>query len=159
MPVWYLVSYWMAWRGPRWDTRWNGFPHMIVVQSCAGTHSALYPDGGPPSWPQQTSFPCYQTPVLPVVCKTCMVGPPQADRTCSRYTHLQYSVFPCSSETKCAYSNSYYSIRLFSRVAIPVVLSHLSNESSRIKQLSSLLMNCPFYLVVLFGFRLSSYMR
>jgi hypothetical protein len=47
MHVWHLVSYWMTWRGPRWDTRWNGLPHMIVVQSCAGTHSALYPDGGP----------------------------------------------------------------------------------------------------------------
>jgi hypothetical protein len=64
--MWHLVvrvSYWMTWRGPRWDTRWYGLPHMIVVQSCAGTHSALYPDGGPPSWPQQTPFPCYQTPV------------------------------------------------------------------------------------------------
>lgn len=53
LDVWHLVvSCWITWRGPRWDTRWNGLPHMIVVQSCAGTHSALYPDGGPPSWPR-----------------------------------------------------------------------------------------------------------
>lgn len=64
MPMWRLVSYWMTWRGPRWDTRWNGLPRMIVIQSCATTHSALFPDGGPPSWSQQTPFPCYQTPVL-----------------------------------------------------------------------------------------------
>ena len=80
---------------------------MIVVQSCAGAHSALYPDGDRlHGLSRPLSRVTTKTPVS--VCKNLhgWAAWSYRDEFANRDTRT-YSAYFRSSEAVCAYSNSY----------------------------------------------------